>query len=125
MEKTYDELTGKFNPKFFEGVFKQVTIYVNESQKRGLMDYLDRIEFHRYITLGGIESSWSGKLKHMNSHAWPGSDCMFVMTVREENLPELLIKLKEYRMTLPENIVFALGISPVDRIIPDLYNFDI
>lgn len=125
MEKTYDETTGKINMEYFEGSFKQVTIYINESQERGLRDFFDSIGFHRYALIKNVESSWTSQLKHLNTHAWPGSDCMFILSVREDELPGLLKSLKAYRMTLSENIIFALGILPVEKIIPDLYNYEI
>lgn len=123
--KKMSEENGKFCKEYYSVSFKQVSIYINESQKSGLISFFESINFYGYTILKDLESNWSKKMKHMNSHAWPGSDCLFIMSVREEELGDLLKKLKEYRMTLSENIVFALGIIPVERIIPDLYNFDV
>lgn len=123
-EKRVDE-NGKFSKEYYSGTFKQILIYVNESQKKGLAEFFENANFYGYAVIPNLESSWSKNLKHRNSHAWPGADCLFMISMREETVEDFLKKLKGYRMTLAENTVFAVALSPIERIIPDLYNFEI
>ncbi|MGL4980713.1 MAG: PG0541 family transporter-associated protein [Fusobacteriaceae bacterium] len=116
---------GKFSKEYYSGNFKQIIIYTSDNQKKGIDEFFESIGFYGYTIITNLESSWSRRLKHRNSNAWPGTDCMFMITMREESVDEFLKKIKEYRMTLVENILFAVAITPVERIIPDLYNFDI
>lgn len=116
---------GKFSKEYYSGTFKQILIYVNDSQKRGLVEFFESIDFYGYAVVPNLESSWSKKIRHRNSHAWPGSDCLFMISMREEAVEEFLKKLKVYRMTLAENIVFAVAVTPIERLIPDLYNFEV
>ena len=36
---------------------------------------------------------------------WPGTDCVFILTVPEKNLDKMLKHLKTFRMSLPQGIV--------------------
>lgn len=123
-EKRVDE-GGKFSKEYYSGNFKQILIYVNDTQKRGLVEFFERKSFYGYAIVPNLESVWSKTIKHRDTHAWPGSDCLFMISVREESVDGFLKNLKDYRMTLAENTVFAIAITPIERLIPDLYSFEI
>lgn len=56
---------------------------------------------------------------------WPGTDCVFILTVPEKNLDKMLKHLKTFRMSLPEGVVMTAGVIPVERIIIDFQKEDI
>lgn len=103
--------------------FKQVMIYTNETQKESLVRFFDSIKFYGYAIAKNVESSWTFSERHRNTHAWPGADCIFYLTVEETQVEEMIKELKKYRMNYPKNVMFAIGIIPVERVIPDLYNY--
>lgn len=107
----------------YQGIFKQVTIYLNQNQKDSLVRFLDSINFYGYAIVKDVESSWSHSARHRNTHAWPGGDCIIYMTVEETQVESMIQELKKYRMNYPENILFAVGILPIERIIPNLYKY--
>lgn len=108
-----------------EGNFKIVMIYINESQKGRLEDFLEDIGFHYYSVQAHTERVISPTLRHKNTKIWPGTDCFFHLAVPEDSLGEMLSYLKTFRMSLPTGIVMSLGILPVDRLIPSLYQEEI
>ncbi|MGL4688339.1 MAG: PG0541 family transporter-associated protein [Fusobacteriaceae bacterium] len=124
MKNRFDE-NGDYAKNYIDAGFKQVSIFVNENQKNRLVDFLDSIKFYGYAIVKDVETSWEGSKRHRKSHAWPGADCIFFMTVHHEIVDSMIKELKRYRMTLPENIIFAISISPIDKIIPDLYRAEV
>ena len=105
--------------------YKMIFININESQKTRLEEIFDEIKFYYYTVQKKVESVWDAKIKHKNSMIWPGTDCVFILTVPEKNLDKMLKHLKTFRMSLPQGIVMTAGVIPVDRIIIDFMNEDI
>ena len=105
--------------------YKMIFININESQKTRLEELFDEIKFYYYTVQKKVESVWDAKIKHKNSMIWPGTDCVFILTVPEKNLDKMLKHLKTFRMSLPQGIVMTAGVIPVDRIIIDFMNEDI
>ena len=64
-----------------------------------------------------METVWSEKLKHKNSTIWPGTDCIFILSLPEEDVDKMLKYLKTFRMSLPEGIAMSIGVVPMERII--------
>lgn len=105
--------------------YKMIFVNINESQKTRLEEFFDEIRFYYYTVQKKVESVWDAKTKHKNSMIWPGTDCVFILTVPEKNLDKMLKHLKTFRMSLPQGIVMTAGVIPVDRIIIDFMNEDI
>lgn len=100
--------------------YKMMMIYINESHKTMLEDFFDEIHFHLYTVQRKAESVWSEKLKHKNSQIWPGTDCIFLLSLPGEKVDYMLKMLKTFRASLPYEIVMAVGVIPMERTIPDI-----
>lgn len=105
--------------------FKRVVIYLNDSQKNNLQKFLHSIGFHHYTVQCKLEGSWESGVRHLNNHVWPGSESVFHLLVLEEMVDTLLKKLKFFRMNLPENVVMALLVCPLDDFIYNMYTADV
>ncbi|AVQ21708.1 PG0541 family transporter-associated protein [Fusobacterium necrophorum] len=105
--------------------YKMVLVHVNESQKGRLEDFFEDIDFYYYTVQSRTERVISKSLRHKNNKIWPGTDCFFTLVIAEEKLEEMLSYLKTFRMSLPEGIIMSVGIIPVERIIPSLYQEEI
>lgn len=99
---------------------KMVLIYINESHKTLLEDFFEEIHFYLYTVQRKVESVWSEKLKHKNNQIWPGTDCIFLLTLPEDRVDNMLKMLKTFRMSLPYEIVMGVGVVPMERVIPDM-----
>lgn len=108
-----------------EKSFKLVYIYINKSQKRSLEEFFEKINFSYYAIQSDLESVWEDGVKHKNNPVWPGTDCLFWLTVKEKKLENLIGNLKWFRMNLPENVIMSITIMPVDNLFPSLYKADI
>lgn len=64
--------------------YKMIFININESQKTRLEEFFDEIKFYYYTVQKKVESVWDAKIKHKNSMIWPGTDCVFILTVPEK-----------------------------------------
>lgn len=108
-----------------EKQFKLIYVYINQSQKTVLEEFLQSINFCYYAIQSGLESVWENGVKHKNTHVWPGTDCLFWLSVDSDYVDTLIGKLKSFRMTLPENVVMSVTVVPVERVISNLYKADI
>lgn len=104
--------------------YKMIMIYINESHKSILEDFFEDIHFHLYTVQRKAESVWSEKLKHKNTQIWPGTDCIFLLTIPEKKVDKMLSQLKTFRASLPYEIVMAIGVIPMERVIVDLLRTD-
>lgn len=102
--------------------FKLMLVYINEAQKSRLEEFFEEIRFYYYAVQKKVETVWSEKLKHKNTTVWPGTDCIFILSLPEEDIDKMLKYLKTFRMSLPEGIAMSIGIVPMERIIPRLYH---
>ncbi len=105
--------------------FKLIMVYINEAQKSRLEEFFEEIRFYYYAVQRKIETVWSDKIKHKNTTVWPGTDCIFMLSVPSTEVDKMLKYLKTFRMSLPEGIVMSIGILPLDRVIPRVYFEDI
>lgn len=105
--------------------FKRVVIYLNDSQKNNLQKFLHSIGFHHYTVQCKLEGSWESGIRHLNNHVWPGSESVFHLLVLEDKVETLLQKLKFFRMALPENVVMAILVCPLDDFIYNMYTAEI
>ena len=104
---------------------KMVMIYINESHKGLLEGFFDEIRFYYYTVQKKVESVWSEKLKHKNTNVWPGTDCIFMLSIPENEVDLMLTRLKTFRASLPYEIVMSVGVIPMERTIPDLLRDEI
>lgn len=104
---------------------KKITIYINDSQKSNLQNFLNKIRFYSYSILPKLEGSWEHGIRHLNNHVWPGSESIFYLIVAETKVEILLRKLKSFRMSLPENVVMAILVNSVDDFIYNMFTVDI
>ncbi|MGY0394267.1 MULTISPECIES: PG0541 family transporter-associated protein [unclassified Fusobacterium] len=100
--------------------YKMMMVYINESHKVMLEDFLEEIHFHLYTVQRKAESVWNEKIKHKNTHIWPGTDCIFLLSLPGEKVEHMLKMLKTFRASLPYEIVMAIGVIPLERTVPDL-----
>ncbi|WP_300359746.1 PG0541 family transporter-associated protein [Fusobacterium sp.] len=105
--------------------FKLIMVYINEAQKSRLEEFFEEIRFYYYAVQRKLETVWSDKIKHKNTTVWPGTDCIFMLSVPSTEVDKMLKYLKTFRMSLPEGIVMSIGILPMDRVIPRVYFEDI
>ena len=105
--------------------FKMMMIYINEAQKLRLEEFFEEINFHLYAVQRKVETVWNPELKHKNSNIWPGTDCIFLLTLPEDKVEDMLILLKTFRMSLPKRVAMSVGIIPMERVIPRVYDDNI
>ena len=104
---------------------KRMVIYINDSQKNNLQTFLHKIGFHYYTIQSKLEGSWEHGIRHLNNHVWPGSEAVFHLIVSGDKVDLLLKKLKSFRMELPENVVMAVLVCPLDDFIYNMQSADI
>ena len=104
---------------------KRMVIHINNSQKTNLQEFLHSIDFHSYTVQTKLEGSWAFDVRHLNTHIWPGSEAIFHLIVSASKTDALLKKLKYFRMQLPENVVMAILICPLDEFIENMMTADI
>ncbi len=109
----------------FYSDFRLMLVYINEAQKSRLEEFFEEIRFYYYAVQKKIETVWSDKIKHKNTTVWPGTDCIFMLSLPSKDVDKMLKYLKTFRMSLPEGIVMSIGIVPMERVIPRVYEEEI
>lgn len=109
----------------FYSDFRLMLVYINEAQKSRLEEFFEEIRFYYYAVQKKIETVWSDKIKHKNTTVWPGTDCIFMLSLPSKDVDKMLKYLKTFRMSLPEGIVMSIGIIPMERVIPRVYEEEI
>ncbi|MBC2851583.1 hypothetical protein H5J22_09290 [Cetobacterium sp. 8H] len=104
---------------------KRMVIYINDSQKNNLQTFLHKIGFHYYTIQSKLEGSWEHGIRHLNNHVWPGSEAVFHLIVSGDKVDLLLKKLKSFRSDLPDNVVMAVLVCPLDDFIYNMQSVDI
>lgn len=104
---------------------KRMVIYINDSQKNNLQSFLHSIGFHYYTIQSKLEGSWEYGIRHLNNHVWPGSEAVFHLIISGDKVETLLKKLKSFRTGLPDNVVMAVLVCPLDDFIYNMQTVDI
>lgn len=105
--------------------FRLMLVYINEAQKSRLEEFFEEIRFYYYAVQKKIETVWSDKIKHKNTTVWPGTDCIFMLSLPSKDVDKMLKYLKTFRMSLPEGIVMSIGIVPMEKIVPRVFEEEI
>ncbi len=105
--------------------FRLMLVYINEAQKSRLEEFFEEIRFYYYAVQKKIETVWSDKIKHKNTTVWPGTDCIFMLSLPSKDVNKMLKYLKTFRMSLPEGIVMSIGIVPMEKIVPRVFEEEI
>lgn len=66
----------------------------------------------RYLTIGKLTGEWGPKLKHFDSHVWPGTDSMVIIIVEDYIAEEILDGLRQIKKDLGST--FTLGAIVTD-----------
>ncbi len=109
----------------FYSDFRLMLVYINEAQKSRLEEFFEEIRFYYYAVQKKIETVWSDKIKHKNTTVWPGTDCIFMLSLPSKDVNKMLKYLKTFRMSLPEGIVMSIGIVPMEKIVPRVFEEEI
>lgn len=105
--------------------YQLMLIYINGSMKRLLEEHFESIGFFRYTIHSGLESCWAKQIRHKNTQVWPGTDCLFYMTIKKSEVPQMIRGLKKFRMGLSEGVAMSVSTHPVSLFIPDLYKTEV
>lgn len=95
--------------------YKRIIIYINDSQKNALQEFLHSINFHYYTIQTKLQGCWEFGIRHLNTHVWPGSEAVFHLVLKDEHVKLMIKNLKKFRMDLPSNIVMAVMVTPIDE----------
>lgn len=74
----------------------------------------------RYIKVPNIHGVWGDKMKHMNTHVWPGTDSVIMLIVETEMAEKLSADFKNLKQELKKediNAPFIVIFAPIDEII--------
>lgn len=105
--------------------YKLVFIYINDSQKRRLESYLDEMKYIFYSVQDGLEGVWGENKKHKNTKIWPGKECLFRILLQEKYLEKFLGEMRCFRLTIPDSVIMAGTVLPLDALIIDFKNLDV
>lgn len=101
-------------------MYKSIRIIYDSGIEERIEALLKARDVKKYIKVPNIHGVWGEKLKHMNTHVWPGTDSVIMVIVDNSianNLSEDLKMLKENLRADDINAPFIAIFSPIDEII--------
>ena len=98
-------------------MYKMIIIEFDSVLEQEIADFLKENRIFRYFNVVDVQAGWSEKMRHLNSHTWPGTDNLVHMIVENERAKEVFEKLRKFKNDIKENVAFGAFIMPVDDMI--------
>lgn len=96
---------------------KRIEIYFDSYFAEKIQEEVKEYGIEQYILIPQVFSDWSSKLKHFNSHVWPGTDSILIAYVDDEQAREIMRVIKMIKIDVGDMISMGAVSMPVDDII--------
>lgn len=101
-------------------MYKSIRIIYDSGVEERIDNILQERGLKRYIKVPNIHGVWGDKMKHMNTHVWPGTDSVIMLIVDTDVAKKLSEDFKNLKSDLKKddiNAPFVVIFSPIDEII--------
>lgn len=98
-------------------MYKQFRIISSEVLGKEIDILLKELGIEEYIIMSDIKGNWGEKIKHMNSHIWPGIDEVRIVIVPKVEAEKLGNTLKDLKSRIKESLMLRVIITNIDEII--------
>ena len=101
-------------------MYKDIKIAYEAGIEKDIEAILSKKCIKRYIKIPNIYAMWGEKMRHMNSHVWPGTDSIILLMTTSEDallIAEGLKDLKEKLNRENINSPFVATFTNIDEVI--------
>jgi hypothetical protein len=99
-----------------EGEYKELRVLFDGSLEEIILDVLDKNDVVKYAVIPNLKVSWQSKIKHLNTHIWPGEDALLVVILEKEKCYELVEKYLVLKDELDYAITFDITVRAIEYI---------
>lgn len=96
---------------------KRLEIYFDSYFIEKIKEEIKQYGIEQYILVPEVFSEWSDRLKHFNSHLWPGTDSILIAYVNDEDAKEIMRVIKMIKIDVGKMISMGAVLLPVEDII--------
>lgn len=99
-----------------EGEYKEVKIVFDKSLENILLEELEKCKIVKYCIIPKMKVSWEPKVKHLDTHVWPGEDSAMLLVLEKKECYELIEKLLILKEKLIYNTTFSIMVKEIEYI---------
>lgn len=96
---------------------KRLEIYFDSYFTELIQEEIKEYGLEQYVLIPKVLSEWNNKLKHFNSHVWPGTDSILIAYVEDNVAKELIGIIKMIKKDLGDTISMGAVSMPVEDIL--------
>jgi len=94
--------------------FKILTVVFDAALEKEVYNAIESHGVHEYVVNPDLKGSWEAKVKHMNTHIWPGKDSLLRTILKKEKCYEVVEALERIRKGMNYKVTFLLVVEPVE-----------
>jgi hypothetical protein len=94
--------------------YKEITIVFSGSLERILVNELKVLKITKYAIITGMKVSWNEKVKHLDTHVWPGTDDALIIIMEKEKAKELIEVLEILKDNLNYDTKFTISMKSLE-----------
>lgn len=96
---------------------KRIEIYFDSYFTEKIQEEIREYGIDKYVLIPKVYSEWSDRLKHFNSHFWPGTDSILLAYVTDEQAKEIMNTIKMIKKDLGDMISMGAVVMPIDEMV--------
>lgn len=98
-------------------MYKQLRIISSETLGEEIDEVLKEQGITEYYLMDDIKSMWGDKIRHLNTHTWPGVDQVRIVVVKTEEAPKLIEVFKDLKGKIKDTIKLRIIVTTINEII--------
>ncbi len=97
-----------------EGEYKELRVIYDGSLEEIVLKELEKSEIVKFSIIPKLKVSWHKKVKHLNTHIWPGEDAVLMVILEKEACYKLIENFLELKKGLNYNITFNISVRAIE-----------
>jgi hypothetical protein len=94
--------------------YKELKVIFSGSLERILLNELEILEITKYAIITEMKVSWNEKVKHLNTHIWPGKDDTLIVIDEKEKIYKFIEVLEILKKNLDYDATFTISVTPLE-----------
>ena len=96
--------------------YKELRVLFDSSLEDILVKELEKSKIIRYIIVPRLKVSWEEKVKHLNTHVWPGEDAILLVILEKDECYKLVDNFLKLKEKLDYKTTFNISVSPLEYV---------
>ena len=98
-------------------MYKSIKVIYDSVIEDEIIAVLKKAGVRKFIIVPKVEGCWSSKVKHMDTHVWPGTDSVLFFILEKDKAVGVIEAIRSYKENLKVDVPINAVVSPVEEII--------